>query len=275
MGVQISVLLPTYNCESTVRDTLESVQRASEIVVVDSFSTDRTLEICREYGCRILQHEYLNSATQKNWAAPQCAYSWIFQIDSDEAAGPGLWEEIEESVARADSQTHAFRIPRRNHFLGRWMQHGGFYPDYQIRLFRRNEGSWQTREVHAHLRVPGKIATLQSYLIHHDAPTISRRMCNLDRYTRYEADELVKNGARFRWHDLVLRPWAAFGYRYLYLQGFRDGWRGFVHCVYAAIYVFVSRAKLWELEELGMERSPRANDRVRYDRANANRASKA
>src|SRR5579863_4869545 len=116
MGVQISVLLPTYNCESTVRDTLESVPRAAEIVVVDSFSTDRTLEICNEYGCRILQHEYLNSATQKNWAAPQCAHPWILQIDSDEIAGPGLWQEIEECIAGADSQTHAFRLPRRNHF---------------------------------------------------------------------------------------------------------------------------------------------------------------
>jgi glycosyltransferase involved in cell wall biosynthesis len=258
-----------------VRDTLESVQRASEIVVVDSFSTDRTVEICKEYGCRILQHEYLNSATQKNWAAPQCSHPWIFQIDSDEVASPGLWDEIEASISRVDRDTHAFRLPRRNHFLGQWIQHGGFYPDHQIRLFRRDEGSWQTREVHAHLRVPGKIEMLQGHLIHHDAPTISRRICNLDRYTRYEADELLKNGAHFRWHDVVLRPWAAFAYRYLYLQGFRDGWRGFVHCAYSGIYVFISRAKLWELDELGIQRSPRANDRVRYDHASTTRTSKA
>jgi glycosyltransferase involved in cell wall biosynthesis len=243
--------------------------------VVDSFSTDRTLEICKEYGCRILQHEYVNSASQKNWAAPQCAHEWVFQIDSDEIAGPGLWKEMGEAISRSNDHTHAFRIPRRNHFLGRWMRYGGFYPDRQVRLFRRDAGAWQNREVHAHLQVPGEIGTLQSYLIHHDAPTVSRRMVNLDRYTRYEADELRKNGKRFHWHDLVLRPFAAFGYRYLWQQGFRDGWRGFVHCAYMGIYVFLSRAKLWELEELRMERSPRPKDVGLYDRSASTRASKA
>jgi len=258
MPLPISVLLPTFNCQSTVRDTLESVRHAAEILVVDSFSTDRTLEICREYGARILQHEYLNSATQKNWAVPQCTHDWVLQIDSDEVASPNLWKEIEQVLATAEPDTHAFRVPRRNHFLGRWIRYGGFYPDYQLRLFRRDSGRWQTREVHAHLQVTGNIGTLQSWLIHHDAPTISRRIANLDRYTRYETDEFYKTGRRFRWHDLILRPWAAFLYRYFYLQGFRDGWRGFVHCVYMGIYVFVSRAKLWELEELKLERSPRS-----------------
>jgi glycosyltransferase involved in cell wall biosynthesis len=254
----ITVLLPTFNCHSTVRDTLESIRPAAEILVVDSFSTDATLEVCREFGARIVQHEYRNSASQKNWAAPQCAQEWVLQIDSDEAATPELWQEIETAIATADAGTQAFRVPRRNHFLGRWMRYGGFYPDYQVRLFRRDFGRWQAREVHAHLEVPGSIGTLQNGLIHHDAPTISRRIANLDRYTRYETDEFLKNGRRFRWHDLILRPWAAFFYRYLYLQGFRDGWRGFVHCAYSGIYVFVSRAKLWELEELKLERSPRS-----------------
>jgi glycosyltransferase involved in cell wall biosynthesis len=215
------------------------------------------VEICREYGARVLQHEYVNSATQKNWAAPQAAQDWIFQIDSDEVADPALWEELQTAIANAGPDVHAFRIPRRNHFLGRWMQHGGVYPDYQIRLFRRDCGRWKAREVHAHLQVSGSIGTLQNALVHHDAPTISQRIRHLDRYTRYESDEYRKNGQRFRWHDIVLRPWVAFFYRYLYLQGFRDGWRGFVHCVYQGFYVFLSRAKLWEQEELNLERSPR------------------
>jgi glycosyltransferase involved in cell wall biosynthesis len=251
-------LLPTFNCESTVRNTLESVRDAAEILVIDSYSTDRTLEICQGYGCRILQHEYVNSAVQKNWAVPQCSHEWILQIDSDEIASPELWREVQAAVAHADPDTHAFRVPRRNHFVGRWVRYGGFYPDYQMRLFRRDKGAWQTREVHAHLQVSGTIGTLNNDLIHHDAPTISRRIHNLDRYTRYETDEFLKSGKRFRWHDVVCRPMAAFLYRYLYLQGFRDGWRGFVHCGYMAIYVFIARAKLWELEELNLDRSPRS-----------------
>src|SRR5690242_14778355 len=251
----ISVLLPTYNCEATIRDTLESVKWADEILVVDSFSTDGTLEICREHGARIIQHEYVNSAKQKNWAVPQCRHEWVLQIDSDEVFERGLREEVEQAIGQASSDTHAFRMPRHNHFLGRWMRYGGMYPDYQIRLFRRDQGRWKEREVHAHIVVPGQIGTLTHGILHNDAPCIATRMRHLDRYTRYEADELRKQGRGFHWHDVVIRPWIAFLYRYFWLQGFRDGWRGFIFCAYMGVYVFITRAKLWELEELEVEHS--------------------
>ncbi len=255
---RISVLLPTFNSATTIRATLESVKWANEILIVDSFSTDETLSICREYGARIVQHDYNNSATQKNWALPQCQNEWVLQIDTDEVLGPGLKEEMENLVLRAGTDTHAFRMARRNYFLGKWVRYGGVYPDYQLRLLRRDCAKWQDREVHAHVEVTGRIGTLQRYIVHNDAPTISIRIRNLDRYTRYEADELRKRGQRFRWHDLVFRPWLAFGYRYVWRGGFRDGWRGLIQGVYAANYVFLSRAKLWELEELKIERSPRS-----------------
>jgi glycosyltransferase involved in cell wall biosynthesis len=253
----ISVLLPTYNCATTVRATLESVRWADEILVVDSFSTDDTLDICREFGARILQHEYINSAAQKNWALPQCRHEWVLQIDSDEEATPELREEIEKAAASAPPEAHAFRMPRRNHMLGRWVRYGGVYPDPQIRLIRRDQGRWRDREVHAHIVVPGVVGDLRCDLIHHDIPTISKPLRNLDRYTRYEADELRKNGKAFRWHHLLVRPLGAFLHRYFWLQGFRDGWRGLIVCAYWGIYVFMTRAKLWELEELHLEASPK------------------
>jgi glycosyltransferase involved in cell wall biosynthesis len=256
----ISVLLPTYNCEATVRATLESVEWADEIVVVDSYSTDATLAICAEYGARILQHDYRNSATQKNWALPQCRHEWVLQIDSDEVLELGLREEIEAAVAQVDPEIHAFRMPRRNHFLERWMRYGGMYPDYQIRLLRRDQSRWRDREVHAHIMVPGRIETLSHAIMHSDAPCIAARIRHLDRYTRYEADELRKQERPFRWHDLLIRPWVAFLYRYVWLQGFRDGWRGFIYCAYMGMYVFLTRAKLWELDELNVDRSPKAAD---------------
>ncbi len=230
---------------------------ADELLVVDSFSTDATLAICAEFGARVVQHEYRNSATQKNWALPQCAFDWVLQIDSDEELTPALCEEIEQALAGARPEVEAFRIPRRNHFLGRWMRHGGVWPDYQIRLFRRDRCRWEDREVHAHLQVPGEIVTLTQPFIHHDGPSISRRFRDLDRYTRYEADELHKRGVRFRWYDLLLRPWAGFFYRYVWLHGFRDGWRGLIFCSYIPVYLFLVRAKLWELEALGLNESPR------------------
>lgn len=252
----ISVLLPTFNCATYVRPTLESIRWADELLVVDSFSTDATLELCREYGARIIQHEYINSALQKNWAVGQCQHEWVLQIDTDEILEPGLEAELRAAIAVASANLHAFRMPRKNHVLGPWMRYGGIYPDYQTRLFRRDEGRWIEREVHAHVVVPGQIGTLQGHILHYGMPNLSKQLQNLDRYTRYEADELRKQGRRFHWYQLLLRPWLAFLYRYLWLQGFREGWRGFIVCAYLSIYSFLSYAKLWELEELQLERSP-------------------
>jgi glycosyltransferase involved in cell wall biosynthesis len=257
MRPPISILLPTFNCANTVRDTLESVKWADEILVVDSFSTDRTLEICQEYGARIVQHEYTNSAKQKNWALPQCRHEWVLQVDTDETLESGLREEIEDAVTSSSDNVHAFRLPRKNHVLGRWMRHAGVYPDYQTRLFRRDRGRWIEREVHAHIVVLSEVATLKRHIMHYGMPNISKQLRNLDRYTRYEADELRKQGIRFRWSRLIVRPWGVFFHRYVWLKGFLDGWRGFIVCSYLGIYDFLSQAKLWELEELRLEQSPR------------------
>lgn len=254
---KITVLLPTFNNETGIRSTLESVSWAEEILVVDSFSTDHTLDICREYGARVIQHEYIQSAQQKNWAAPQCTHDWVLQIDTDEVLEPGLREEIVKAVANASPEVEAFRIPRKNHVLGRWMRYGGIYPDYQTRLFRRDRGRWIDREVHARVAVKGRVETLTHHIMHYGMPNISKQLRNLDRYTRYEADEMLKNGTRFRWYRLTLRPWLVFFHRYLLRRGFCEGWRGLVVCGYLMIYDFLSQAKLWEIEELGLENSPR------------------
>src|SRR6185295_16160861 len=126
MRPPISILLPTFNNANLVRETLESVKWADEILVVDSFSTDGTVEICREHGARVLQHEYVNSARQKNWAAPQCRHDWVLQIDTDETLEAGSREEIEAALQSSET-VDAFRLPRKNHVLGRWMRHAGIY----------------------------------------------------------------------------------------------------------------------------------------------------
>src|SRR5882724_1566026 len=120
MPSKISVLLPTFNNAEIIRATLESIQWADEILVVDSFSTDNTLDICREYGARVIQHEYIQSAKQKNWAIPQCAHEWVLQIDSDEILEPGLREEIETELDNPHSGVDAFRLPSKHHILGQW-----------------------------------------------------------------------------------------------------------------------------------------------------------
>jgi glycosyltransferase involved in cell wall biosynthesis len=256
MTAKLSILLPTFNEEKILVACLESLKWADEILVVDSFSMDRTLEIARGYGARVIQHQYINSAKQKNWAVPQCDHDWILQIDSDEILEEGAADEIKAAIATAQEDVQAFRFPRRNHFLGKWIRRAGMYPDYQTRLFRRDFGRWDEREVHAHLRVPRQVRDLNHSIIHSGAPYLTKQLHNLDRYTRYEADELRKNGKEFHWYRLLIHPWMVFFYRYFWLQGWMESWRGFLICVYLAVYSFFSYAKLWELEELGLEKSP-------------------
>lgn len=243
---KLTVLLPTYNCADTIVATLESICWADEILVVDSFSTDQTRQICAQYGARILQHEYRNSARQKNWALPHCKHAWVLQIDSDEVLEDQLRGEILAALQAVPDEVDAFRIRRKNHVWGSWMRHGGMYPDYQIRLFRRSVGRWSDREVHAHLIVPGMVVPLKFHILHQGMPNISRQLRNLDRYTGYEADEMLKRGATLAARQLIVHPAKIFLYRWLLKAGFKDGWRGLVISAYLAIYDFLTLVKVWE-----------------------------
>lgn len=244
----LSVLVPCFNNEDVLDECLRSVRWADEIVVCDSYSTDRTLEIARRYTDRILQHEYRNSATQKNWAIPRINYDWLLIVDTDERVTAELREEIERVLERPTTNA-GFRIPRANHLFGRWLRHGANWPDYQIRLFQRDKGWYQDREVHAHVLLDGPCGTLASPFLHYPHRSLGNlRRVILQRYTTWEAMERHRRGVRFRWRQLVLRPPGAFAYRYLLKQGFRDGWQGLLMAVVWACYVFITYLKLRGLE---------------------------
>ncbi len=248
---KLSVLLPTYNEESMIVDCLESVRWADEILVVDSYSTDRTLEIASRYGVRIIQHKYINSAKQKNWAISQCAHEWVLQIDADERLEPNLQTEIQEIIKNPSADVNGYRINFRHHLLGKWARYSGLYPEYHLRLFRRDIGRFQDLEVDAHAIVPGKVATLQGHILHFGTETISRRLRTIDRYTRYEADEREKQGRHFSFLNVSIRPLAAFLYYYVYKLGFLDGMRGLIIASLKADFVFWTYAKLWEKQVKG------------------------
>ena len=254
--IKFSILLPTYNCEKTIEQTLVSIKWADEILVVDSFSNDSTLDIVKEYGVNVIQHEYINSAKQKNWALQYCTYDWVFQIDSDELLEPNAENIIRSAIANSTENVHCFKMPRKNHVLGKWVKYGGLYPDWEYRLFRKKYGEWRDREVHSRIVVPGKTGILDTHLIHHGMPNISKQLSNLDRYTRYEADELKKRHIKFSFVKWILGPVYIFMKRYFLLQGFRDGWRGLFLAVYASFYIFLSHTKLLEIQLLKLKRSP-------------------
>ena len=252
---QLTVLLPTFNCTSTIRDCLESIKWVGRIFVVDSFSTDETLDICREYTDWIVQHEYVNSATQKNWAIPQVQTEWVLQVDSDEVVEPTLADEIVQVLGQPGSSVSSevpvdgYRMPRKNLVWGQWVRSCGTYPDWQLRLFKARYGRWTDRQVHAHVTGLSNVQNLQNHLIHYDCTDLSSELMQFARQVIvWESNELVKKDRYWRWIDVTLRPLAIFLLLYLRRGGYRDGFRGFYLSVYRAFYSFMTYARLYELE---------------------------
>src|SRR6185312_14385982 len=169
--MSLSVAIITLNEERNLARTLASVRFADEIVIVDSGSTDRTLEIAREYSARVLPLPWRGFAAQKNYALDQCTGDWVLSLDADEELTPELQDQIRILLA-THPPCDAYYLPRRNLFLGRWIKHGGFYPDAKLRLFRRGTTSFEERPVHEIVRVQGSTGTLDHDLIHHAYPTL-------------------------------------------------------------------------------------------------------
>ena len=255
--LEITIMLPTFNSEKSIKKTLDSVSWAKEIIIVDSFSNDATLNIAKEFnGIRIIQNEYINSAKQKNWALAYCSHDWILQIDSDEILDIYSKKIIRNAIQNTNRNIKCFRFKRKNFVLGKWVKHGGYYPDWQYRLFRKNYAKWSDREVHSKLVVNGHIQSLDLEIIHTGMPNISKQLGNLNRYSRYEADEMWKKDKNFMFSKWIIGPIAIFFKKYFFQFGFLDGWRGFLMAVYTGFYFFISYAKLLELKVLKIEKSP-------------------
>ncbi len=247
MRAPVTVLIPTYNEEDNIRACLESVKWADELFVVDSFSTDRTLEICREYTDRIVQHEYLNSAAQKNWAIPQASHEWVMIVDSDERVS----EELQASILKAlenPAGNDGFYVKRETFFLGKLIEHGGWHREYVLRLFNKERGRYQDKHVHACIEVVGRTAHLKGILYHHTYRDLDDYFKKFLRYTKWSAEDLKSWNRGASWSNLAVRPWMRFLKMYVLRGGFRDGKHGLVLSYLAAFSVFTKYARLWEME---------------------------
>ena len=243
--VPVSVIVPTYNEQDNIEDCLRSVAWADEVLVVDSFSTDRTLEIARRFTSRIIQREYGNSASQKNWAIPQAAHRWVMVVDADERVTPELREEIQALLSRGPD-CGGYVIRRVNHFLGRRIRHGGWARDRVLRLWDRTLGHYQEKEVHAEVDVAGPVRELRHPLLHLTFRSWDIYLRKIDRYTSWGAEDLRKRGRRATAIDLVVRPMARFVKRYILQLGFLDGVPGLMITGIDSWAVFVKYARLWE-----------------------------
>ena len=278
----LSVVLITYNEEANIGRTLASVQPLvaegkGEIIVVDSGSTDRTVEIAKSYGAKVFVEEWKGYAAQKNSAIEKATGDWILSLDADEELSQDLIAELSDHIeisptSRPTSSGNwcltmeqasaklrnleqirglptGYWIPRRNHFLGRWLKHGGFWPDPKLRLFRKGTARFEDRIVHEDAKLIGGVSgQLKSPLIHHSYPTLTDYIDHMNRYSSLGAEMLVAKGrVRFSVFNIVIRPVATFVYNYFFRLGFLDGREGLLLHLYHAVYVSWKYAKAWEL----------------------------
>jgi glycosyltransferase involved in cell wall biosynthesis len=250
--VKISVVLITQDEEANLAHTLESAMPLvrdgrGEIIVVDSGSTDRTLEIARSFGAKIFSEPWKGFAAQKNSAMDKAAGDWVLQLDADEALEPELAGEIVRAIDTNPSIA-GFWIPRKNFFLGRWVRHGGFYPDPKLRLIRRGAGKFEEYGAHPTIKVNGPTARLQHALIHNAYPTLRGYIEHMNSYSSSGAEVAVAAGKRsFNVLDIVIRPFLTFVYNYFFRLGFLDGREGLLLHLYHSQYVSWKYAKAWEL----------------------------
>ncbi len=245
-GLSITVI--THNEEQNIVPCLESARWADEIVVLDSGSTDRTVELARQFTERVFTVAWEGFGKTKNRAVDAATMPWIFVLDADERITPELRQEI-EGILRTDGPLDGYRVPRRNFFCGRFIRHLGWYPDYSIRLFRKERGRFVEREVHESVQVQGRVGTLVHPMLHYTYRSLSDFLQRLDRYSTLAARELVKQGKKPVWGELVWRPFLTFLKLYFLQRGFLDGRDGYTLAFLYSTYTLVKYAKARELRQ--------------------------
>lgn len=240
--MKLSVIVPCFNEEKNIQDCLETVTWADEILVVDSFSTDRTLEIARRYTDRILQHEYINSAAQKNWTIPQAAHDWVLIVDSDERVTPDLRHEITNLLSR-QSLKDGYWIKRRNFLFGKEIRHSGWGKDSVLRLFRKELGRYQEKRVHAEVYL-GNTGILNGYLEHMSVSSLTDWVNKINRYSSWKARDKFERGTTAPVLHMFLRPPMRFIKDYILRLGVLDGWRGFLIASLSAFAELVMASKI-------------------------------
>jgi len=254
-----SVCIIACNEERNLPRCLESVAWADErVVVVDARSSDATERIAREMGARVVRHDYEGNVEQKNVALDHAKHDWVIALDADEALLPELADSIRAMLAASGGGADGFQVSRVTFHLGRWIRHGDFFPDWQLRVFRRSLGRWTGVNPHGRVGVQGRVERLPGELAHWSYRDLADQVERIQEFSRVQAAALYARGRRTRMGDLWLRPAARFLRAYLLKQGFRDGVPGFVIAAATAFHVFLKYAKLWEIERAGGSAEPAA-----------------
>jgi glycosyltransferase involved in cell wall biosynthesis len=243
----VSVILITRNEETNIAECLKSVEWAEEIVVVDSRSTDATVEIAGRFTKKVFVTDWLGYAGAKNYALDKCTQPWVFWIDADERVPDELAKEIKGIVATSTNSYSAYEVARRAYFLGKWIRHCGWYPGYVVRLFRRQGAKFNDAQVHERLLFEGATGRLANDLIHYTDATLEHYLEKMNTYTTLSALQLFKQGRSVSAFSLFLRPAFSFFKMYVLRLGFLDGAAGFTVSYLSSVHVFTKYAKLRQL----------------------------
>ena len=266
-----SLIVITLNAEEHIARCLKSVPFASDVVVVDSGSTDKTVEIATQLGARVFQEEWRGFGPQKRRATELAKHDWVLSLDADEALSPQAQEELQALLSEGDGdgkdqgaagagvgagrlrQHEAFSFPRLSFHMGRWIRHGGWYPDRQVRLYDRRRTGWDEAQLHEKIMAENSFR-LTHPLQHWVFKDLQDQVAANNRYSSLGCEQLVAKGRRFTLFHLIVKPKVKFFETYIWKRGFLDGVPGFVIAVGAAYSVFLRWAKLWEYERLKSRR---------------------
>ena len=240
--MKITATIITLNEERNVARAIESLRCCDEILILDSGSLDRTVELAANLGARVIEAGWRGYAGQKNWAAEQATHDWILSLDADEALSEALEGEI-WNLKKTGPQYDAYTMPRQAQYLGRWILHSGWYPDRKVRLYNRLKAKWVGDFVHESVQPKGRVGHLQSNILHFTCDSLSEHLRTLDRYTTLSAEELVSRKVQVSiWRLIVDPPWT-FVKAYVFQRGFLDGFEGLIICYMAAFYTFLKYSK--------------------------------
>jgi glycosyltransferase involved in cell wall biosynthesis len=241
----LSVIVTTFNEEVHIGECIDSVLWADEVLLVDSFSTDRTLEIAREKPIRILEHTYYGSAAQKNWSLDRVENDWVLILDADERVTEELAREILDLLEKGPDKL-GYYIRRTNYLIDKPIRHSGWSTDKVIRLFHRGHGRYPNRRVHADLDIPGEVPVLKEPMIHYTFRSFDQYMEKVLRYAEWGAAQGFKEGKRAGWLEVAFRPLWRFFRAYFLQLGILDGMHGLIVCSLQSMGVFLKYARLWE-----------------------------
>jgi len=247
--MKISVCITTFNSQEHIEDCLKSVSFADEIIVVDHESIDNTLSIVKKYtkNIYIQKNDPEKIDLQKNFGFKKATNDWILSLDADERVPGDLAKEIGQKISITGNEYVGYRIPRKNIIFGKWIEHTGWYPDPQLRLFKKDKGKFEEKHVHEFLRVEGATAQLENPMLHLNYENISQFLNKMVKtYTVSEAENLLSNGYAYKSIDAVKMPLSEFITRYFAKQGYRDGMHGLILSLLQAFYHFVVFLRLWE-----------------------------